>query len=57
LVVPGLRPGNPSSVVRHEWQTTGHSGVDEFEIGEFLEQESAARDALIDNLFQVHADA
>jgi hypothetical protein len=43
--------------VRHEWQTTGHSGVDEFEIGEFLEQESAARDALIDNLFQVHVAA
>jgi hypothetical protein len=43
--------------VRHEWQATGHSGVDEFEIAEFLEQECAAQTALIDSLFQVHADA
>ncbi len=43
--------------VRNGWQTTRHSGVDEFEIVEFLEQESAARDALIDSLFRVHADA
>jgi hypothetical protein len=38
--------------VRYEWQATGHSGVDEFEIGEFLEQEGAARDALVDDLFR-----
>jgi hypothetical protein len=43
--------------VRHVWQVTGHSGVDEFEIAEFLEQQSGARDALIDDLFRVHADA
>jgi hypothetical protein len=23
-------------LVRHEWQTAGHNGVDEFEIAEFL---------------------
>jgi hypothetical protein len=31
-------------LVRHEWQTTGHNGVDEFEIAEFLQQpEDAAQ--------------
>jgi hypothetical protein len=43
--------------VCHEWQASGHSGVDEFEISEFLEQEGAAQTALIESLFQVHADA
>jgi hypothetical protein len=43
--------------VRHEWQTAGHSGIDEFEISEFLEQKGAAQTALIDSLFQLHADA
>jgi hypothetical protein len=43
--------------VRHEWQAAGHSGVDEFEIAEFLKQEGAAQVALIDSLFLVHADA
>jgi hypothetical protein len=38
-------------LVRHEWETTGHSGVDEFEIGEFLAQDSAAQAALIEILF------
>jgi hypothetical protein len=43
--------------VRHEWKTTQHSGVDEFEIAEFLAQEGAAQVALIDRIFQVHAYA
>jgi hypothetical protein len=43
--------------VRHEWQATGHGGMDEFEIAEFLEQKGAAQTALVDSLFQVHADA
>jgi hypothetical protein len=44
--------------VRHEWQATGHNGVDEFEVAEFLEQaEDAAQSALIDLLFHVPADA
>lgn len=42
--------------VRHEWQATGHSGVDELDIAEFLEQEGAAQAALIDDLFRVSAD-
>jgi hypothetical protein len=44
--------------VRHEWQTTRHTGVDEFEIAEFLTQESAAQAALIEILFdRVRSDA
>jgi hypothetical protein len=43
--------------VRHEWQAAAHSGVDEFEVAEFLKHEGAAQTALIDGLFQVHADA
>jgi hypothetical protein len=31
--------------------------MDEFEIAEFLEQKGAAQTALVDSLFQVHADA
>ena len=38
-------------LVRHEWETTGHNGVDEFEIAEFLAQEGAPQTALIDILF------
>jgi hypothetical protein len=51
-----LAPETHRLFVRHEWQTARHSGVDEFEIAEFLEQESPARDALMDDLFHVHAD-
>ncbi len=43
--------------IRHEWETTGHSGVDEFEISEFLGQRDAAQAALIDMLFKVRVDA
>jgi hypothetical protein len=43
--------------VRHEWQTTRHSGVDEFEVAAFLQQAGAAQTALIDSLFLVHAHA
>ncbi|MBN8942419.1 MAG: hypothetical protein J0H01_23145 [Rhizobiales bacterium] len=42
--------------VRHEWQAPRHSGVDEFEIAEFLSEEGAARDALVDSVFRVPAD-
>jgi hypothetical protein len=41
--------------VRHEWETIRHSGVDEFEVAEFLAQEGAAQTALINHLFQEHA--
>ena len=43
--------------VRHQWQATGHAGIDELEIAAFLEQKGAAQTALIYSLFQVHADA
>ena len=36
--------------IRHEWETTRHSGTDEFEIDEFLIQEGAPQAALIDRL-------
>ena len=44
-------PGARRLVVRHEWCTKRHTGVDEFTLEEFLTQDSAARDALIDLLF------
>jgi hypothetical protein len=44
-------------LVRHEWQATGHSGVDEFEVAEFLMQSGAAQSALVDSLFLVGAYA
>jgi hypothetical protein len=43
--------------VRHQWQTARHSGVDEFELAEFLEQDGAPQDALIEELFLVPANA
>jgi hypothetical protein len=43
--------------VRHEWQSVGHGGLDEFEVAEFLQHEGAAQSALLEALFQVHADA
>ena len=48
---------NGGLFVRHEWQAAGHSGVDDFQIADFLAQEGAAQTALIDSLFRVHADA
>jgi hypothetical protein len=39
-------------VVRHECETRGHSGFDEFNIDEFLAQEGAEQTALIDELFR-----
>jgi hypothetical protein len=39
--------------VRHEWQSTRHSGVEDLEIGEFLAQTGAAQTALIEELFPV----
>lgn len=45
-------------LVRHQWETTGHTGVDEFEISDFLAQGGAAPAALIEILFgRVPADA
>jgi hypothetical protein len=44
-------------LVRHEWQASRHSGFDEWELAEFLQQAGAAQTALIDSLFLVPADA
>jgi hypothetical protein len=44
-------------LVRHEWQTSRHSGFDEVEVAEFLKQTGVAQTALIDSLFLVPADA
>ena len=44
-------------LVRHEWHTTRHDGVEEFEVAEFLKETGAAQTALIDSLFLVPADA
>jgi hypothetical protein len=44
-------------LVRHEWQTSGHSGFDDFEIAEFLKESGDAQTALIDSLFRVPVDA
>ena len=44
-------------LVRHEWQASRHSGCDEFEVAEFLNQTGAAQTALIGSLFLVRADA
>ena len=43
-------------LVRHEWRTSRHDGVDEFEVAEFLKQTGAAQTALIESLFLVPAD-
>jgi hypothetical protein len=44
--------GTKHLAVRHEWETSGHNGVDEFDIGEFLAQEGPPQTALIDELFR-----
>jgi hypothetical protein len=44
-------------LVRHQWQASGHSGFDELEVAEFLEQTGGAQTALIDGLFRIPADA
>ena len=45
-------------LVQHEWEAAGHSGVDEFEIAEFLAQDGAAPSELSKILFgRVLADA
>jgi hypothetical protein len=46
-------PETARLVVRHEWETTGHTGVDDFTLAEFVAQEGAARDALIKLLFDM----
>jgi hypothetical protein len=38
--------------VRHEWQATGHAGVDHHAVDEFLVQHDAAADALLALLFE-----
>jgi len=43
--------------VRHEWQTSRHSGVEDLEIGEFLKETGAAQAALINELFPVRVAA
>lgn len=47
----GIRSATGSLLVRHEWKTERHSGVDEFEIAEFLAQQGAAQAALLNLLF------
>ena len=42
---------NAALIVRHEWRTERHSGVDDFTTAEFLLQPGAAREALIAALF------
>lgn len=48
---------NRRLLVRHEWQSSRHSGFDEYEVAEFLQQAGDAQTALIDSLFLVPADA
>jgi hypothetical protein len=50
-------PESRQLTVRHEWQTTGHDGFDEFELAEFLRESGSAQTALIESLFRVPADA
>jgi hypothetical protein len=38
-------------LVRHEWRTERHSGLDDFTVAEFLLQPDAAREALLAALF------
>jgi hypothetical protein len=38
-------------LVRHEWQSERHSGVDDFTVAEFLLQPGDAREALLAALF------
>jgi hypothetical protein len=40
-------------LVRHEWQSSRYSGVEDLELDEFLEQAGAAQTALIEMLFPV----
>jgi hypothetical protein len=44
-------------MVRHEWQTSRHNGVDELEVAEFLQETGSAQTALIDSLFPAPAEA
>jgi hypothetical protein len=37
--------------VRHEWQSTGHAGVEDYTVDEFLTRQGAAADALLTLLF------
>ena len=44
--------GTKRLTVQHEWETSGHSGMVEFDLDEFLAQEGAPQTALIDELFR-----
>ena len=44
-------------MVRHERQGQGHSGVDDVDVTEFLQQDDGAQAALIDSLFRVSTEA
>lgn len=44
-------------LVRHEWRTSKHSGFDDLDVTEFLQQTGGARTALIESLFRLPADA
>jgi hypothetical protein len=44
-------------LVRHEWHASQHSGFEDLEVTEFLQQSGSAQAALVDNLFLVPADS
>ncbi len=44
-------------LVRHEWQASGHSGFDELDVTEFLQQAGGAQTALVESLFLLPTDA
>jgi hypothetical protein len=47
-----------SLFVRHEWESERHSGVDEYDVAEFLTQQGGAQIALLSLLFgEVSAEA
>ena len=43
--------------VRHDWQLRGNSGVEAFDVDEFLQEDGAPQYALIYALFQLPANA
>jgi hypothetical protein len=51
-----FEPNAARLLVCREWRATRHTGVDEFEVAEFLAQEGAPRDALLELLFGESAD-
>ena len=44
-------------LVRHQWQASGHSGFDDLDVTQFLQQAGGAQTALVESLFRLPADA